>query len=37
MFSSEYCEIFKNNFFEEYLWTTAFVTLVAILSFIQRV
>ena len=23
MFSCEICEIFKNNYFEEHLWTTA--------------
>ena len=23
MFSCEYCEIFKNIYFKEYLWTTA--------------
>ena len=25
MFSCEFCEIFKNNFFTEHLWTTASV------------
>ena len=28
MFSCEYCEIFKNTYFEEHLQTTAFTLLV---------
>ena len=34
MFYCEYCEIFKNTFLEKHLRTAAFVTPVAILSFI---
>ena len=32
MFSSEFCEISKNTFFEEYLWTTASKIVPKILS-----
>ena len=36
VFSCEFCEIFKNTFFTEHLWTTAFV-IVFLLSVNQQI
>ena len=30
VFSCEFCEIFKNTFFTEHLWTTASVNTIAV-------
>ena len=37
MFSCEFCEIFKNNFFTEQLWPTASENWIAELAFVQLV